>query len=150
MEHDNSEIPAGCVSCISRRDFVAKTAALAAVAAFLQACGDIGGISDPTGTVDIKVADFPGLATMNELVSLGGGRAVKRTGATTFAAFSMRCTHEGTQVNITGATANNSFVCPNHGARFDNNGRVTLGPANRNLTTLSTSYDATTDTLTIG
>jgi Rieske Fe-S protein len=149
MTTSNQTTPAGCASCISRRDFVAKTAALAAVAAFLQACGD-GGISDPTGTVSIKVADHPELATVNELVSLGGGRAVKRTGATTFAAFSMRCTHESTQVNITGASAGNSFVCPAHGSRFDNNGQVTLGPAAQNLKALATSYDAATDTLTIG
>src|SRR3954468_23700722 len=111
MEQPKTELPADCVSCMSRRDFVVKTSALAAVAAFLQACGD-GGISDPTGTVSIKVAEVAGLATVNELVSLGGGRAVKRTGPATFAAFSMRCTHENTQVNITGSTAGNSFTCP--------------------------------------
>src|SRR3954467_15707973 len=119
MEQPKTELPADCVSCMTRRDFVVKTGALAAVAAFLQACGDIGGISDPTGTVTIKVADIAGLATVNELVSLGSGRAVKRTGTNTFAAFSMRCTHEDTQLNLTGATGGNSFTCPAHGSRFD-------------------------------
>jgi cytochrome b6-f complex iron-sulfur subunit len=150
MTELNQDVPAGCVSCISRRDFVAKAAALAAVTAFLQACGDGGGISDPTGTVTIKTTDFPGLATVNELVAVGGNRAVKRTGSVSFAAYSMRCTHESFQVDITASSAGNSFVCPAHGSRFDNNGNVTLGPASRNLTVLATSYDATTDTLTIG
>src|SRR4051812_41177902 len=86
MPQSETELPVGCASCISRRDFVAKTAALAAVAAFLQACGETG-ISDPTGVVTIKVADLPGLATVNELVNLGGARAVKRTGPGTFAAY---------------------------------------------------------------
>jgi Rieske Fe-S protein len=135
----------GCENCVSRRTFLAEAGALAAVAAFFAACGDVG-ITDPTGTVVVTVSEFPGLATPNQLVLIDGSRAVKRTGATTFAAYSRACTHEGTRINLSGT----GFVCPNHGARFDNNGNVTAGPANRALTKLATSYDAATDKLTIG
>jgi hypothetical protein len=46
------------------------------------------------------------------------------------------------------------LVWPNHGSRFDSNGNVTRGPnasgTVTNLPILATSYDATTDILTIG
>lgn len=137
-----------CAACISRRSFVARSAGLAAVAAFFAACGEGGGITDPTGSVQVKVADFPGLATVNRLVLIDGQRAAKRTGATTFAAYSRACTHERTAVDIVGT--GDSFECPNHGARFNNSGQVTLGPAQRNLAVLNTSYNSATDILTIG
>lgn len=135
----------GCGRCVSRRAFLAESAALAAVAAFFAACSDAG-VTDPTGAVDVKVGDFAGLATLNQLVLIDGSRAAKRTGPSTFAAYSRSCTHEGTRINLSGT----GFLCPNHGARFDNDGNVTLGPANRALTKLATSYDPATDILTIG
>ena len=137
-----------CAACISRRNFVAKSAGLAAVAAFFAACGEGGGITEPVGATQVKVSNYPGLATLNKLVLIDGQRAAKRTGPAAFAAYSRACTHEGTAVNVTGQGA--AFECPNHGARFNNNGEVTLGPAQRNLTVLATAYDAATDMLTIG
>lgn len=151
MNTVNQEFDGDCASCISRRAFVAKTAGVAAVAAFFAACGETGGaITDPTGAVQVKVADFPGLANLNQLVLIDNQRAAKRTGTGAFAAYSRVCTHEGTPVNVIGAGASTSFECPNHGARFNNDGQVTLGPANRNLVVLTAAYNAATDTLTIG
>jgi nitrite reductase/ring-hydroxylating ferredoxin subunit len=142
--------PAGCSSCMSRRRFLALSASAAGTAAFLAACGDgqIGGagVTDPTGSVTILVGDFPELATVNQLVLIDVRRAVKRTGATSFAAFSRSCTHQGTPVNLDGT----GFLCPNHGSRFDGQGHVTLGPATRDLTVLTTAYDPVSDRLTIG
>lgn len=141
----------GCAGCLSRRAFLAQSAVAAATAAFLAACGDgdIGGggvITDPTSSIMITVSAFPGLATLGTLVLIDGFRAVKRTGAATFLALSRACTHQGTAVELSGS----GFLCPNHGSEFDNDGHVTLGPADRNLPTLATSYDPATDTLTIG
>jgi Rieske Fe-S protein len=153
LHHDmnsSQELSEACASCISRRDFVAKTAGLAAVAAFFAACGGDGGITDPVVDKQVKVADFPGLATVGQLVLVDGERAVKRTGTATFAAYSRACTHAGTPVDVTGSGSSSAFICQNHGSRFDNDGHVTLGPAGRDLTVLATSYDAVTDTLTIG
>jgi Rieske Fe-S protein len=134
-----------CGSCISRRSFLADVATIAALAALFAGCADTG-ITDPTEPLEVKVGDFPGLATINQLVLVDGQRAAKRTGDATFAAFSRACTHEGTRINLSGS----GFLCPNHGAQYDNNGNVTLGPASRSLTHLATSYDSATDTLTIG
>jgi Rieske Fe-S protein len=47
-----------------------------------------------------------------------------------------------------------SFECPNHGSRFDSDGKVTRGPnapgTATYLPTVATSYDPLTDILTIG
>ena len=73
--------------------------------------------------------------------------AVKRTGADTFDAFSLRCTHEGCPVDIVGG--GQSFDCPCHDSHLGNDGSVTQGPAELPLTRLTTSYEPATDRLTI-
>lgn len=150
MNEETIEASHACGGCVSRRAFVARSAGLAAAAAFFAACGEsaVSGITAPTGQVQVKVADFPALATLDKLVLIDGRRAAKRTGTGTFTAFSRLCTHEGTPVNL--ANNDTTFLCPNHFSRFDNNGQVTLGPATQRLAELATSYVAATDTLTIG
>ena len=44
--------------------------------------------------------------------------------ASGFVAYSLRCPHQGTTVNIVGTT---SWKCPNHDATFDANGTWTGG-----------------------
>ena len=154
-----------CDDCLSRRDFLTRSSlAVAGAAALAAGCGD--GQFGPTAlkqtsdAVTLKVASLPGLATTGQLVKLppnirdAAGLpvliAVKRTGATTFAAVSTVCTHQQCEVNITGST----FECPCHGSRFDTDGRVTRQPIGTggsatNLPTYTTKYDGATDTLTI-
>ena len=147
-----ADVPlSGCDSCLSRRAFLTQSAIAAATAAFLAACGDGdigagGAITDPASKTTITVSAFPDLATVGTIVLVDGARAVKRTGASTFVAFSRACTHEGFPVDLQGT----GFFCNNHGSQFDNNGNVTVGPATRNLTQLATSYDPATDVLSIG
>src|SRR5206468_4406818 len=105
----------GCENCLNRRAFLAKGAAAAAAAALAAGCGngvfgpplpthDAGGV--PSGTLQIKVADHPGLATVGMLVQFGE-RAVKRTdlATPTFFALSLICTHQGCDADVT--TSNN-------------------------------------------
>jgi len=152
-----------CENCLNRREFLARSATGAAIVAIV-ACGD-GQLSGPnsiqrvppgggnSGPFTIKVADFPGLATVGRLVQVGGFQAAKRTAASpaTFVAFSMACTHAGCLVDIVNA---NEFDCPCHGSRFDVNGAVINGPFTGEsigpLQKLATSYDPATDKLTIG
>jgi Rieske Fe-S protein len=136
-----------CASCISRRAFLADSAALAALATLAAACADA---TAPRqfGPLTIKVSDFPDLATLDRFVKADSARAVKRTGASSFAAFSLSCTHEGTEVNLVNNAT--TFFCPNHSSQFDNDGQVTVGPAAAPLASLTTSYDPVTDQLTIG
>jgi cytochrome b6-f complex iron-sulfur subunit len=135
---------AGCVACMSRRDFIARSAFAAAALAALEACGD-GQIGAPTTLTDgpftIRLTDFPGLSTTGTLVDVSSSapdRAVIRTGATTFAAFSRICTHQ----QCLTAVHNNRFECPCHGSVFRNDGAVVNGPAASPLLRLNVTVNA--------
>ena len=137
-----------CSSC-SRREFVA-TGALATVGALLAACG--GGDSGPTspGTVNLTItpANFPALAAVGGIAQVstsGSPVAVVRTGATTYRAFSMVCTHQGTTINITST----GFRCPNHGATFNANGAWTGGQQTSGLFELTVTSNTSAGTITI-
>ena len=153
-----------CEHCVNRREFLARAAGGAAIAAIV-ACGD-GELSGPnsiqrippgggnSGPVMITVASFPDLAAVNRLVAVPGSFfAVKRTALSpaAFQAFSMACTHAGCLTDIVNAQR---FDCPCHGSRFDVNGNVINGPFTGEsigpLQKINTSYDPATDTLTIG
>jgi len=151
-----------CDHCVNRREFLARAASGAAIAA-IAACGD-GQLSGPIsvkrappggnpGPFTITVANFPDLATVGRLAQVGSFQAAKRTGTSpaAFAAFSMACTHAGCITDIVNAK---EFDCPCHGSRFDVNGVVINGPFTGEsigpLQKLATSYDPATDVLTIG
>lgn len=156
-----------CENCLNRRAFIATAAGVAG--ALVSGCGDgtVSGVpkSDPGGgasggggggggtgagtNVIITVGNFAGLANTGQLVQVTDMSpliAVKRTGATSFDAFLMRCTHEGCPVDIVGGQR---FDCGCHGSRFNSDGNVINGPASQPLDKLTTSYDSSTDQLTI-
>jgi nitrite reductase/ring-hydroxylating ferredoxin subunit len=140
---------AGGSPAIGRRDFVASAAAALAAMA-LAACAGGDYLTSP-GTVpstEIKVSDFPALATTGGVAttSVGGTPlAIVRTGAATFAAFSRICPHQGTTINV----VSNGFRCPRHGATFNLSGQWIGGQRTSNLTSYPVTYDDTTGTLTI-
>jgi cytochrome b6-f complex iron-sulfur subunit len=143
-----------CEDCLNRRAFLAKSALAAAAAALATGCGNgefgpplpaHGGGGRPSGSVTIRVSNFPELATVGTLVAVATERAAMRTGASTFLALSTICTHQGCDADV----ANNIVVCPCHGSRFDKNGNVINGPAEQPLVQLQAAYNAQTDELTI-
>jgi cytochrome b6-f complex iron-sulfur subunit len=138
-----------CQHCLNRRDFLARSALGAAALAIVQGCGD-GQIGPSEASVQIggsiTVADFPALQNVGTLVDVGGGRAVIRSGPSSFHAFSMVCTHEGCETNV----QNNRFECPCHGSVFANTGDVLVGPASRPLDGIAVTFDAVTGKLTFG
>ncbi|MDD2858926.1 MAG: Rieske 2Fe-2S domain-containing protein [Candidatus Nanopelagicales bacterium] len=85
------------------------------------------------GQAVITVKKVPALAKVGGMVNVGTVKgvptAVVRTGAATYAALDLRCTHQGVTVQPTGA----SWTCPAHGSTFAANGAVTGGPAGRSL-----------------
>ena len=142
-----------CAECMNRREFL-TTAATASAGLVAIACGDgtVSGIPGetlqiPTGPVAITVGDHPELATNDNFVRVMSSIAVKRTGTASFVALSLVCTHEGCGVAI---TTNTQLDCPCHFSRFDGEGAVVRGPADRALGRFNTSYDPSTDVLTIG
>jgi len=151
-----------CEDCLSRRKFLASAAGAAGLVV-LAGCGDgvVSGVAPRItggpgggpgggggGPISIKVGDFPGLAFNGVLVAVdaGGTVAAVRTGANTFNAFSMYCTHQGCTTDI---VQGSKFVCPCHGSEFSNSGNVLQGPATLKLTQFTTSYDSASDQLTI-
>jgi cytochrome b6-f complex iron-sulfur subunit len=82
------------------------------------------------------------------IVTLGSKRyLVIRTAADAFVALSAICTHAGCTVSY--AKARNDVVCPCHGSTFALSGAVTNGPATLPLTSYDTSFDATSEILTV-
>ena len=99
----------------------------------------------------VIIANWPALANVGGAAGsvgnvAGVGVAVVRTGANSFAAFSMRCPHQGTIIRVENFNNTGSaFHCPNHDALWNNAGR--LIPASRQSTT---SLSALTVTYTAG
>lgn len=142
---------------LGRRKFLGA-AALTALALLETACGDgqIGGAgpdddddSTSGGTLVVTVANFAALANVGGAARVDGGNgrpvALVRTSATSFTAFSLVCTHEGTTVNLT----SNGFLCPNHGARFSSAGVWQGGQVTSNLKTLTASFNAGAGTVVV-
>ena len=100
------------------------------------------------GPFTVRTADFPGLNATNVLVDVSSqvpGRAIIRTGASAYAAFSMICTHQQCLTDV----RNNRFECPCHGSRFANDGSVINGPAELPLQRLAVTVNGN-GTLTVG
>lgn len=109
--------------------------------------GDAGVVTGPV-SFSVQISSYPALANVGGIARVDNGGtpiAVVRTGADAFAAFSLICPHRGCTVGINGS----SFRCPCHGAMFASSGLWTGGQQTSNLAAFSTSYDATTATLTI-
>lgn len=137
-----------CSSC-SRRDFVA-TGALAAVGAFLAACGSDEGSPTSPGAVNLTVtlANFPALAApggIARVTTSGTPVAVVRSDSGTYRAFSMVCPHQGSTININGS----GFRCPNHGATFNANGAWTGGERTSGLFEFKVTSNTSAGTITI-
>ncbi len=136
----------------SRREFLTVSAASAMAALLASACGGAGDTTPTTVTgpvaLQVQVSNYPALANVGGIAEVDSGRfpiGVVRTSADTFAAFSLICPHRGCTVGIVGS----GFRCPCHGAQFSSTGAWTGGQRTTSLTSLTTSYDATTGTLSI-
>ena len=123
-------------------------AAIAALA--LAACGSDGMTAPSTlSTTTLSLASNPKLATVGGVVTLqvdGSPIAVVRESATTFAAFSLVCPHQGSTVEA----QTSRFYCPGHGATFSLTGQWTGGERTSNLRSYPTTYDASAGTVKIG
>jgi Rieske Fe-S protein len=136
---------------IGRRTFLAQSALLAA-GALLAACA-AGDATAPgttiSSTTDIKVSDFPALASVGgiALVNVSGNPlAIVRTGDASFVTLSRICPHQGSTINPSGS----GFLCPGHAARFSATGQWQGGERTSNMRSYATSYDAAAGTITIG
>jgi cytochrome b6-f complex iron-sulfur subunit len=82
------------------------------------------------------------------LVTIAGQRMfVVRLDDTQFVALSAVCTHAGCIVQF--SSSSSDLECPCHGSIFALDGSVVRGPATSPLAEYPTTYDATTDVVTI-
>jgi cytochrome b6-f complex iron-sulfur subunit len=120
---------------LSRRNFLQLSVnALLGVSGVLGLAGLIRFFSfqaDPPPPREFDIgpaADFPqGSSTILPQIP-----ATLRHTSKGYIAISMKCTHLGCTVGKPG----DSFQCPCHGSRFDENGKLTRGPAKRDLSSL--------------
>ncbi|KAA9341101.1 QcrA and Rieske domain-containing protein [Larkinella humicola] len=69
-----------------------------------------------------------------------------RRSDTDYTAILMKCSHQGNELN-----AHDGYLtCPAHGSEYDATGKVTEGPAEKNLTTYRVTADAQTINIHLG
>jgi len=112
----------------SRRNFITTLILLAGSAGLLWRYLTPRTVRRRRVVVRVARADIP---PQGALVYRTERIALLREGETVFA-LSLICTHLGCTVNVTAA----GLSCPCHGSRFDRQGRVLQGPADRPLSRL--------------
>jgi Rieske Fe-S protein len=133
---------------VSRRDFIIKGSAALAAFAVLGACGSS---TEPLhSALTVQLADHPELADVGSITRVfaqGSPVGISRLGLSEFAAFSLVCPHEGQTIGVD--ATREDYVCPGHGATYNAGGTWIGGQQTRNLTAYSTTFDASTGTITI-
>jgi Rieske Fe-S protein len=136
---------------MDRRGFLGQSA-LGALAVLAGSCTVADSITGPGlgsgNDVVVTLADYPVLATPGGIARISGvspALALVNEGNGVYSAFSLSCPHAGSTVQISGS----SFVCPNHGARFDANGKWTGGQRTSNLRSYATTFDAQAGTVRV-
>jgi len=111
---------------LNRRDFLLLTAGLTAGCQSADRAGD--SATRPTGLVNAgPVADYAADGVYSRFQSRGF--FLVRQGGKIFA-LSAICTHRQCKLTV---EPNRTFYCDCHGSTFNPEGRVTKGPARRNL-----------------
>ncbi len=127
-----------CGGCMNRRDFI-LVGVLAAAGAGCQGVGG-GGTSaaaGPAKPIDAGPASsysadgvYPNFHALGFFIIRRGGK---------LEALSSICTHRRCKLSV---DSDNSFYCHCHGSTFDPDGKVTDGPAKRDLPVFTTSTNA--------
>lgn len=139
----------------SRRDFIKRsvcagvlgTAALSTLSIndLLARAGeysskDLEGISKV-----INLSDYPDLDHNGGYAMVTSSVILIRASSKNFRALNIKCPHKGCEVDYDGK----SFTCPCHGSEFTGTGKVTSGPATKNLKSYKTTYSEEDSTVTI-
>lgn len=139
---------------INRRDFLKNSAKAAAAGVLLFSSGDIlklvasskePGDYKSTEEKIINLSDYPSLSKTGGYAMITDKVIVIRKSASKFIAINIACTHKKCDVGYDGS----GFECLCHGSTFDSSGKVTQGPAVKNLKTYKTVYNSEDNTLKI-
>ncbi len=129
---------------MNRKDFILKSCAAcvaaSSVAALLSSCAATkftngklikDGIVIDVKKFSLKEANKHRLYIVVRNDELLFPICVYRFSETDYSAVWMQCAHQGAELNVAG----DYLQCPAHGSEYDNRGRVTSGPADRDLRT---------------
>jgi len=141
---------------ISRRDFIKKSALGIVVGGTVFSSLDIAAIASKSARgsftkrdgdviINLKDAKNSDLAKVGGAIFLDDDDMLIRVSQTKFVALSLICKHKGCTVELEG----NKFVCPCHGSEYAIDGKVTEGPAKKNLDKYETIYDPEKETVTV-
>jgi len=144
---------------LSRRKFLSSTAQVAVIAGVLtphlgsKLFAMSKSVSAPMKsiTLDLNLPEYQILSQIGGAVKISApdGKQkpiiVSRISATQVAAYSSKCTHLGCEVSL---PENNVINCPCHGSTFDGSGRVTHGPAGKDLKAFTAVLDGTKISIT--
>jgi cytochrome b6-f complex iron-sulfur subunit len=130
---------------MDRKEFLATVGIGAASVIYglcLNGCKPLDEVTNPPTGVDFTLnLDDPANATLktNGGYIVKDGIIVARTKSGTYAAVSVACSHQGTNVEYDGTS--DRFHCPNHGSNFADDGSVINGPASSSLTKYNTALN---------
>ncbi len=129
---------------ISRKKFLMSLGISGgALMAILQSCTNENSITPSGSTVDLSTS-ITAVGSYLYVGSIIVTRIASGNTAASFVALAKACTHEGTSIIYSG---NGVYYCPNHGAKFNASGAVTLGPASRALTKYTVTVTGTSLTV---
>jgi cytochrome b6-f complex iron-sulfur subunit len=141
---------------ITRREFIKKSAIGIVVGGTVLSSLDISALARNSKRGNyLKMGDEVVInlkdTKNSDLLKVGGGvflddeDMLVRVSQTKFVALSLICKHKGCTVELTGG----KFVCPCHGSEYAIDGKVTEGPAKKNLDTYDVVYDPEKETVTV-
>jgi Rieske Fe-S protein len=143
---------------VDRREFISKvcqcTIAAGLTAAVAGSTKDAAGKPEPVPpkpiVLDLSKPEFAVLRRSGGAMNVPDPRDKKkpmivcRTSETAVAAFSSKCTHWGCEVSL---PVDGIIKCHCHGSMFDASGKVTHGPAKKNLSAYSATLSGSTVTI---
>ncbi|CAN5569302.1 Rieske (2Fe-2S) protein [soil metagenome] len=138
----------------SRRDFIKRSVCTAILGTAALSTLNINDLlarageyetSDLQGAKVISLSDYPDLDHNGGYAMVTSKVILIRTSSKSYRALNIKCPHKGCEVDYDGK----SFTCPCHGSEFTGSGKVTSGPAVKNLTSYKTTYNAEDSTVTI-
>ncbi|HRJ98653.1 MAG TPA: Rieske (2Fe-2S) protein [Ignavibacteria bacterium] len=136
---------------LNRRDFLKSSVKSVAVGGLILSTLDIKKLIASSSEVNseqakvINLSDYPALGSTGGHEMINSNTIVIRTGSNKFTALNTVCTHKKCDVEFSG----DGFECPCHGSTFSKTGKVTNGPAKKNLKSYKTTFNEAENTLTI-
>jgi len=138
---------------INRRDFLKTSIKTIAIGTVALSSFDISGLiarasekfEESTTEKVINLSDYPDLQSAGGYAKIADRILAIRISQSKFIVLNLTCTHKKCEVDYDGE----SFECPCHGSQYSKYGKVTQGPAEKNLKSYKAEYNADDNTLTV-